>query len=368
LFYLETIREFALEKLNTSAEGKEIKRRHAEYFLSVARSAHLNIELLGEVRPGIVIRDRDNLRSALEWSVTSGNVELGLQIAAALENYWTTNSPLEGKRWLDHLLEAVGDGGGEVRARALRANGGLNSIFGEFELATRQYEASLSEYRRLGDERGIAILLHRLALEPLRIGDLHHARVLGEESLRLHRNIGFTRGESLALGLLARVELEEGRDVLAIEMLEHAAALCAETAFWWWRANVLLQLAELLLERGRRSEADKYVRDALRLATPMRDRRNIVYTLAILARVAVEIGQPARAGRLWGAVETEEARAPLGFRPGMLASNWEADRDAYAGPVLAGAGSEFEHGRQEGRRQSLTDAIEHALETRAGRV
>jgi predicted ATPase/class 3 adenylate cyclase len=363
MFYLEAIREFALEKLDRSIEAEEIMRRHAEYFLEVARSANLCIEDEGKMRHDIVIRDRENLRGALEWSAASGNAELGLQIAAALENYWTTNNPLEGKRWLGELLARVGDLGGEVYARVLRSYGGIASIFGEFDDSERAYEASLAAFRRLGDERGIAILLYRLALGPLRLGDLNRARALGEESLRLHRKTEFKRGEAQTLSFLARVELEEGRAELAIEMLERAAKLCIQTDFRWWRANVLLQLAELLLERGRLVEADEHVRDALQLAALMNDRRNIVYSLAILARLAVDAGQSTRAGRLWGAVETEEARAPLGHRPGLLASNWEADRHMYAEPVLAGAGPEFEFGRKQGRDLSLTAAVEAALNT-----
>jgi len=354
-FYLETIRELALEKLERSEEAEETRRRHAENFLSLAESANLALESEGEQRHDLVIRDRDNVRGALEWALESGEVVLGLQLATALENYWVTNSPLEGKRWLGGLLERAGELPGDLRARALRVRGSATYILGEYDDGASHYEASLAEYRRLGDERGIAILLHRLAVEAFRRGEAERARTLVEESRRLHVGAGFKKGEAQTLSLLARLELKEGNEEPAFELLEQSASLSEESGFTWWRAAVLLELSELLLERGRISESDARAREALPLVTRMGDRLHTIYALALLARAATETGQAVRAGRLWGAIEAEEARGPVG--------QWEDERDAYAEFVLARAGPEFERGRRDGRRLSLAEAAKDALET-----
>ena len=353
-FYLETIRELALEKLEQSPEAGAIMRRHAEHFLALAKSANLAMEAEGEQRHDLVIRDRDNVRGALEWALRSGEVVLGLQLAAALENYWATNSPLEGKRWLGELLERAGELPGDLRARALRVYGAAAYIFGEYEEGTRHYEASLAEYRRIGHERGIATLLHRLAVEAIRRGEAERARTLVEESRDLHVKIGFKKGEAQTLSLLARLELKEGNDRVAFELLERSAALCEEIGFTWWRAGGLLELSELLLEHGRISESEARAREALPLAIRMGDRLHTIHALALLAWVATETGQPARAGCLWGAIEAEEARGPVG--------QWEDDRATYAAIVLARAGPEFERGRADGRRLSLSEAAEKAGE------
>ena len=78
-----------------------------------------------------------------------------------------------------------------------------------------------------------------------------------------------------------------------------------------------------------------------------------VYLLALLARIAAQDGRLERAGVFWGAIEAEEARGMIG--------QWEAEREAYAAPVLAHAGPEFERGREEGRRLSFEDGIARAL-------
>lgn len=75
--------------------------------------------------------------------------------------------------------------------------------------------------------------------------------------------------------------------------------------------------------------------------------------LALLARAAADAGRTASAGRLWGAIEAEEARGSLGF--------WDREREAHAAPVLAHAGADFEAGRADGRRLPLDDAVEYAL-------
>ncbi len=352
---LETIRELASERLEASGAAGELRRRHAEHFLALAQSASLTNEAEGEQRHDLVIRDRENVRGALEWGLESGEIEHALQLAASLENYWVTNSPLEGRRWLGELLERAGELPGELRALALRAYGATHAIFGVSEEGTRLYEAALAEYRRLGDERGIGIMLLRLGVERLWQGDAEGARALAEESLRLHRKAAFKRGEAQALSLLAGLELKAGEEDRAFELYERSAALCKESGFTWARVNVLLTLSELLLERGRLAESEARVRELLPLVMQMGDRQNTIYGLALIARLAAEAGMPERAGRLWGAIEAEETRAPVG--------HWDGERDAYAEPVLANAGPEFEQGRSEGRRLSLADAVELALGT-----
>lgn len=235
---LETIREFGLEKLEETGQADEIRLRHARHFLSLARSANLTNESAGEMQHELIIRDRENVRVALEWALAAGEIELGLRLAAALENYWVTNSPAEGKRWLDDLLEHATLIPGDLRALALRARGGASYIQGDYEEGADYYQASLDQYRRLGDERGIAIVCLRLALEALRLDDTDRADTFAEESLRLHRKIAFKRGEAQALGLLADMELRRGNDEAALNLLERSAILSEECGFVWWHTSV----------------------------------------------------------------------------------------------------------------------------------
>ncbi len=361
LALLETIREFACEKLETSDRESEIKRRHAEYCLALAKSANLTIEAQGEMHHEIVIRNRDNMRAALEWARDTGEIGLGLELAAALENYWVTSDPQDGMRWLSMLLGRAGDGiSGELRALALRAYASSTLMCGRLDEGRHFLEASLAEYRRIGDERGIGIVLQRLAFEERKTNNWKAALPLVDESLRLHRQIGFSKGEAVGLGALAYLNLQGGNQDAALALFEQSAALAAETGFTWWRVTMRLTLSELLLMRGRLAESEASIREALQLITGMGDRPRTVYALALLAWRAAEAGQEVQAGRLWGAIEAEEDRAPIGPWGGPV-GQWAAERERYGQLILRHAGPKFARGRQEGRHLSLQQAVNDAI-------
>src|SRR5215210_7978829 len=155
------------------------------------------------------------------------------------------------------------------------------------------------------------MMLLRLGIEARRRDDLNQARSLVEEGRRLHRKVGFKRGEAQALSVLAGLELADGNDERGFELGDQAAALSAECGFTWWQANTLISGAYRLLERGRFAEAEEGLQTALPLLKAMSDRQDAVYALALSATLELERGRFGRVGRLWGAIEAEEARAPL---------------------------------------------------------
>jgi hypothetical protein len=180
LLMLDTIREYAWEQLQASPEAEAVQRSHAEFFLDVARSANLNA---GDLAPGgqrlqIAFDDQDNFRSALEWTLRVGELELGLRLAAALEQFWVANDPAEGVRWFEALLRHPAAGGASVvaRAHALRACGSSMHIAGDPAGAEQVLQESLALFEELGDEHGRAVILHRLSITAMIRGDLDRAR------------------------------------------------------------------------------------------------------------------------------------------------------------------------------------------------
>ena len=351
---LESMREFALERLRQSGEEDEVKRRHAQVFLAVARSAHLSSEELDlGPRHDVVISEQDNLRAALDWAAGSGQAAFALELACAMEQFWVTHDPYEGIRRLESLLPAAGDAPTLLRARALRVLGGTAYIAGDFERGTRLHEQSLAELRALGEELAAAHVVHRLAVEAARTGDLVRARALSDESLGTHRRYGSISGEAMALGLLGDLEQADGRLERAIEHAVTSAARAGEVGFTWWQGQQLYQACERALALDRIAEAERHGRQALRLGHGIGDRQITVYLLALLARTATLQQLPERAGRLWGAVEAEEARGPVG--------QWETERDDYAGPVVREAGPQFARAREAGRAATLDEAVAYAV-------
>lgn len=349
---LETIREFALEQLEAAGEGYDRRRRHAEFLLAVAESAGLTDESEGPQRADLVRPEAANIRTALEWSL-AGEVELGLRIAVALENYWIGTSPFEGARWLDLFLSQAEGTPDVLRARALRVRGGAVFIVGRFEEGTRLHEASLEAYRRLGDERGVGLLLHRLAHGALAREDVPAARSLAEESGRILRKSGSRRGEVLALTTLGEIERVDGNHERGLRLLQASAALADEIGFSWWKVTSLSSIAELLVDLGRLDDAEKAAKESVEEAHAIDERQWRLYGLVLLARISAEKGRATRAGTLWGAVETEERRGPVG--------QWEGERDEHAAAVLVASGPDFEDGRARGRQLTIDQAVEYAL-------
>jgi predicted ATPase len=348
---LETIREYALERLEESSEAEAVRRRHAEFLLELAESANLMQDAEGPQRFDLVVPESDNIRSALQWASTS-DTELGLRLAVACEVYWVTH-PFEGARWLETLLDGAASVPGELRAPALRVLGGVIFIVGRFDEGGQIQEQSLAEYRRLGDERGVATILLRLAHHALARGELDRARSLTEESSELYERLGSRRGESQAVTTLGEIEFDEGNHDRGLELMEQGARLAREIGFAWWSSGAFVGLGERACELGRWDDADAWAREGLAESLEIGERQWLVYGLAVLARAAAATGRLERAGRLWGAIETEEARAPLG--------QWENERDIYAIPILAVANDEFERARAEGRRLPLEEAVGLAL-------
>jgi len=350
---LETIHEFAIERLEESGEAEPTRRRLAEFLLALAESANLADEAEGPQRADLVTPEAANVRAALEWSHTRGDVEIGLRLAIALEHFWVATSPFEGIRFFDLLLERGPQLPLVLRGRALRVLGGVTFIVGRFEEGTRLYEESLAAYRKLGDDLRIGILLYRLANSELVRDDIAAARARVEESGELLRRARFRKGEAIVLGTLGEIEFLEGNHDRGIELMRQSVALSEEIGFSWWTAVSLASGAERLLLLDRLEEAEQWAREALPEALAIGERQFLLFALAVLARVAAQTDRAEHAGALWGAIETEEALGPVG--------QWEAERAAYEAAVKAADGPDFQAGRNYGRRLTLGEAVDYAL-------
>ena len=352
---LETIREFAVEQLEGSAEAGELTKRLAEFMFVLAASANLSSDAPGIQRHDLAIPEQDNLRSALDWAIWSGQVEFGLRLAMALENFWVTNNPSEGVRWYERLFEVGKPLDPALRAGALRDLGGCAQMAGLPEIADEAYAASLELFRTLGDRRSIGELIHRQATRAIASREIALARRLLEESLEIALEVGNRWGECQVLGSLAHVYRHEGEMSQAAELLERSGAIAAQLGNAWWESITVANLAELDLIAGRIEQASVHARRTLTLAREHGDRKSMPWGLMYFARVAAGRRELALAGLLWGAVEAAEAREGRG--------HFDADPD-YAELVAPFAQIDdptFERGRADGSKLSLEEAVELAL-------
>ena len=161
---LETIREFALERLAARGDEEAVRRRHAAFYLVLAEEAEPG--LLGPQQREWLERldsERDNIRAALSWALDAGEAEMGLTIGSALWRFWQLrNHELEARERLEELL-ALGTGSPSTRAKAQTMIGSMSFVLGDFETARRALEESLPVHRRFGDVRMISSTLGLLA-------------------------------------------------------------------------------------------------------------------------------------------------------------------------------------------------------------
>ena len=350
---LETIREFTLELLDEAHELEEIRQRHFGFYFALAEAADTSAEADYGAGGAPLLGERENLRTALDGAVAAGELTAATELMVMLENFWVTTDPFEGARRFEPLLAEGGQLPDRLRARALRCFAGSLWLSGEYERSHRLNEESLALFTSLGDEVGRAVLLHRLGISTMELGDPEKARELFDESLRLSRRNGFVRGELDLTGALAYLREREGDLPAASELFSQAAEMSAEVGFTWWQVAMLQGLAECLVRLERIDEAEPVMREGLTLAREIGDRQACVLGLVLLAWIARLRGDEWRAGLLWGAVEAEEARAPIG--------QWETERELYLERVTAGSGDELERGRRKGRELSFEAAIEEAL-------
>jgi tetratricopeptide (TPR) repeat protein len=358
---LETIREYALEQLEATPESADIKQRHAEFFLRVADSANLNP---GKLAPGgqhleIANAEQDNVRAALAWALTSGSIELAFSLVIAMDQFWTSHDPREGMRWYAELFDHSGSEAvpPKLRAHALRGYGSSLALAGDSDAAEQLWKQSLALFEELGDEHGRAVLLHRLGVSALWKGDLESARRLVEESEAIHAQSDDrwkrTFGLAQTTGMLGAIARDGGEPQRAVELIEQSATLSREVAVPWWESGMLAELACLSIQAGRINEAESRAHQSLVIAEQLHDHAGRIFGVGLLAAIAAQRGEPERAEALWGAIEHEDAVAPLG--------GWRRHRETCKTLIQKHAGGDLANTRANGRTLTLDEAIPLAL-------
>ena len=198
---LETIREYAAERLEESGEAEELRRRHAAHFLGLAEEAEPNLR----GSPGDWLerleREHDNFRAALDRLEASGAGETALRLAGALWRFWYLKGHLaEGRRRLESVLRTDGRPTA-ARAKALNGAAVMAVNSGDGAAARLRAEEALALHRELGDAWGAAYSGFMLGAAE---DDAARAQQLYEESVRVFRELGDEHSALLATRNLAR--------------------------------------------------------------------------------------------------------------------------------------------------------------------
>jgi predicted ATPase len=345
---LETIREYAAERLAECGEADELRRRHAMYFLAVAE--RIEAEQLDAGPTGWRERLRpewDNFRAAFAWSLETGESELGLRLAGAVSFGWLDRNLLaEGNSLFEVLLPAAPDADELVRAKALFAWGMIASVQSDWVRTKELGEQALEVFRRRGHALGMAWTLLNLAVVPLEFGRPEEARGMLDEADALLRSEGGGGGMRRLGHLYAQLAAETGDLGLARKELRESAERSLAAGEDFSAATALHSLGDVeLIERAIDVAAAAYA-EALQVAWGTGAQRVVCYALAGLAAVAAERGQLEAAALMWGFVERYEERLTFALRRRALYAErveaaveahrdrWEAGRALETGAAV----------------------------------
>ena len=356
---LETIHEFAREKLGESAEAEEIKRAHAEFFLALAEEAEP--ELTGPDQAAWFRRleaEHDNVRAALSWASGGGDAELGLRLLGALMFYWLYRGHLsEGASWLEQALHGDRGASVPVRAKALLTAGALGNYQADHKRSESFLEESAALYREIDDKRGLARALSGLGNNVADWGDWRRADTLYQESVDLARDLRDKERVSQTLNNLGWAALCQEDYERATEALQEGLAVAQSQENQGLVGAIELNLGWVALGQGDHARASALFGEALERFRMLEDPVNIAECLEGSAGLAGAQGEGERAARLYGAAASLRKSLGAPLLPG--------DRPRYERQLSAArslvAEDVWEAAWLEGHGMTLEQAVSYAL-------
>jgi predicted ATPase/class 3 adenylate cyclase len=366
---LDTIREFAAERLAESGEAEEIAWRHSVTYLALGES--LTPRLTGEDQRrwlGRLERDHDNIRAVLDRAVAAGDGPTAIRLGFAMWRYWQKRGHLaEARRRLQTMADAPWSHDDPVlRARLMEALGGVAWWQADLDTMGPAYAEALAIWEKVGDEREIVNALYndsfRYAVtdkpklsDPDRIG---YGQML--RALDLAKSIGDERGRANVLWGLGNYAYFHDTDDRGIEHFRDAFDIFSGIGDRTMEAWSLHMLGTAQIRAGELDESRRNVDRALRLFHTFGDVAGITLALDDFAALAVADEDLPRAARLWGAARALSSAGGVG-----LADFVDQQYEFYSRPsarFVIGA-EELERYAVEGRAMTLDESVAYALET-----
>ncbi len=363
-FMLVTIRDYAIERLEESGEADRVRRDHANFFLKLAEEAEQ--QLTGSEQVAWLSRledEHDNLRAALGWSTgAQGDVEIALSLSSTLWRFWARHSHYtEGRSWFEAALQAGSNASAPLRAKALYGLGIMLRRQAHFERALPIFEEALALFQQQGDKLFVSRVLNDIGNMSNNMGDHKRGAAFLEASLALKRELGNKWDIAITLTSLGECARLQGDYERAAELNEESLALCkemGEDVDKHTMAYTLGNLGSVEIRLGNYERATLLLVESLAILREVGDKQVAAMFLASLAGVAVFVGQPKKAARLFSAsaAQLEEIASIMDM----------ADQRDYDLNLAAARAQLDEAAWQaawaEGRAMSMEQAIEYALE------
>ena len=349
---LETIRDYALERLEQAGNLDDVQRGHAQYYAGIAERTFEQLRDSGPAHLAALDRleaEHDNLHAALAWSLDAPaagpapadreRTATGLRLVQALALFWYRHGYVtEGRRWLERAIELTAEDGGAPLGQLAHWLGVLLQQQGEPRAALALLERSLAIWRDLGDRDQQARELNSLGITHHHLDDFDTARSLLEESAAISREVGGGMRLAAALTNLGQLEADAGNLGRAAQVLQEALAIDQQEGDMLGVALDQQSLAGVHLRAGRPREARDLLSDMAGYIASSGDPELLATTLEMAAAATAGLGQPLRAARIVGAAEgirrktgipikqpelLEQFLAPA--RPSVTPGQWDAE-------------------------------------------
>ncbi len=409
---LETLREFAGDRLSESDERAQLENRHARYFAEVARGLEPSLDGSGQAQGfDALATDRDNLERAIEGALSQGDVVLAMAILRStwkfysVRGHWTA-----GRRIAERLLESVPDAGAAETlesgkssdlSRALaptyRCAGLLAMQQGDYDVAEEYLTRGLELERELGDRVRIASSLNSLAQLELRRARYAEAQRHFEENLELSRELGTDGATAMTLAMLGNVAQIQGDIDTALPYFEeslvlseslgnryltagtlHNLAACLERSdpnrardLWVralelnrelgnraWEARNLISLGLVDKLAGRYSDARRHYASAVAIHRELGDKEGQRDGVMFFGMLAAALGQHVRSIRLLAAAQSYSSASGLSVATGPQSRVDSAVAELQSGTDAATFAQAWAHGSA----MSIDAALDYALD------
>lgn len=358
--FVEMILEYARERLEASGEGEALRRRHAYYFLELAERAEPELRLAGYDRWCQRLElEMDNFRAALEWSLGSGDISLGVRLAGALGLFWYGRGyHVEGRRWIERLQPRLDETPLHFHSQFLISAGHVTWMY-DLDAARQLFLKALDVAQGLGDRLQSAWARTFLAFTMQQ--DPEAAQPIARESLALFRELDHQPGIAQALNIIGVIANQAGEDDVAKSAFHECLRVCRQTGEARRIGYMLHNLAFTAQHEGDSQLALDYGRQAAQLARQRNDVYDLAAALHSLAGAWTALVQPARAARLLGAHDAALERIGGLFQP-----DEQRDRARIIASIQVQLDpAAFSEAMAEGRGMTLGQAVAYALEDEA---
>lgn len=277
------LREYALERLESTEEIRLYHRAHALYYLHLAEQCAASLGAgNSETKVAQLNREHTNLKAAIQWVLEEGETGLALRFIVALWEYWRNwGDPHEGRQFAQRALEYSDNLLSSTRAQALRQIGWLACDWGDTTTMRWAFQNSLEIAEALQDQDGIALALQGLGELARQQGQWKHARAHLQKSLAIFNKLKAQTQLAQSLTLLGRLELSMGNLKQAEAYLRESLTLAQNNPDVSETFSALVFLGQALFYQEQLEEAAAFLEQGLRLNRAFNAERDLQRALAL---------------------------------------------------------------------------------------